>query len=354
MATILISAPSLDATKNVSGVSSVVRNILSVLSGTHDFVHLELGSEQKGSRLARLAGSLGKIARGAGLAAFGRYDLFHSNTAANKSALVRDGVFMMIAGLRGKPVIWHVHGGAYMTEPASGWAAGLMRLLARRTTSVIVLGHAEKAYFAKHAACDPAKITVIYNGIVPPEGHAARMPEGGPLSVIFAGRLSHEKGIDLLLESVARLAPDDGIRVDVYGDGPLRAKVEAAAGPVLTYGGTLTPQGVIEAMQGYQALILPSLFGEGMPMVIVEAMSLGVIPVCTPISSVPEIIRDRESGVLITPDPESLCGALAWLREDAARTAAVGVEARAFARGAFDARKNFGQLDGIYSALIAK
>jgi glycosyltransferase involved in cell wall biosynthesis len=84
----------------------------------------------------------------------------------------------------------------------------------------------------------------------------------------------------------------------------------------------------------------------------VEAMSLGLVPIATAISSVPEIIRDRESGVLITPDPESLCQALAWLCADPERTAAVGANAREFARANFDARKNFAQFDAMYSALL--
>lgn len=352
MATILISAPSLDASRNVSGVSSVVRTILAVLSGKHAFVHLELGAEQQGSKLARLFGRLGKIARGAKLAALAKYDLFHSNTAATRPGLARDTLFIAIARLRGKPVIWHVHGGIFMTTPATGWPAAVMRFLARHVQAVVVLGRAEKAYFARHYGGDPARIAVIYNGIVPPEGQAVPMPEGGPLAAMFAGRLVVEKGIDLLLEAVGRLTSDDGVRITVYGDGPYREQVQRAEGAVMTYGGTLTPDGVLAAMREHQALILPSLYGEGMPMVVVEAMSLGVIPVCTPISSVPEIIRDRESGVLIEPDAASLCDALAWLRADRERTAAVGAEARAFARDNFDARRNFARFDAIYATLL--
>jgi glycosyltransferase involved in cell wall biosynthesis len=61
-------------------------------------------------------------------------------------------------------------------------------------------------------------------------------------------------------------------------------------------------------------LVLPSLFGEGLPMVVLEAMAAGVPVVATRVPGVPEAIRHGEDGVLVNPnDPVDLARAIADL-----------------------------------------
>ena len=58
-------------------------------------------------------------------------------------------------------------------------------------------------------------------------------------------------------------------------------------------------------------MVLPSLFGEGMPMVVLEAMAVGVPVIATRVEGTPEVIRHGEEGLLAEPqDPESLAQAI--------------------------------------------
>ncbi|MFI6583681.1 glycosyltransferase [Embleya sp. NPDC050493] len=124
-------------------------------------------------------------------------------------------------------------------------------------------------------------------------------------TVVAFGRLSHEKGFDLLIESwrdVARVHPDWTLRI--YGEGPeeaaLRAQIAAAAltGSVELMGQTADVGG---ALMEASMLVLPSR-QEGWGLVLVEAMTAGVPCVafdCAP--SIREIITDEKDGLVIVP-----------------------------------------------------
>jgi glycosyltransferase involved in cell wall biosynthesis len=94
--------------------------------------------------------------------------------------------------------------------------------------------------------------------------------------------------------------------------------------------------------------VLPSLFGEGLPMVVLEAMAAGVPVVGTQVEGVPEAIRDGIDGVLAQPsDPQDLArqiarvieGEVSWdkLRENALQRQAERFSARSMAQGVAEA-----------------
>lgn len=123
----------------------------------------------------------------------------------------------------------------------------------------------------------------------------------GPLEVIFVGRLAPEKCIDDLLKAVAQV-PE--ARLSIVGDGPERPKLEALS-RALNLGGRVTWRGyvpwgpgLLEMMLRSSVLALPSAT-EGLPLVIIEAMSQGVPAVAARVGGIPEIIEDGISGLLV-------------------------------------------------------
>ncbi|MEM1232382.1 MAG: glycosyltransferase, partial [Pseudomonadota bacterium] len=82
-------------------------------------------------------------------------------------------------------------------------------------------------------------------------------------------------------------------------------------------------------LQAMDLFVLPSLFGEGMPMVILEAMATGVPVVASEVEGIPEIIRHERDGLLVPAgDPAALASALATLVGDAQRRGQFGRDAR--------------------------
>ncbi len=155
----------------------------------------------------------------------------------------------------------------------------------------------------------------------PPTGNTA----------LFAGRLSEEKGLFTLLEAHRR-AP--GVRLVIAGDGPLRAalesRVDAAQRARLTFAGHLAGEAYDRAWSEAACLVLPSEWYEVRPMVIHEAMARGKAVVTTRLGSMPELVEDGRTGLLVPPhDRDALAAALTALTGDPARAAAMGARGRA-------------------------
>ncbi|GJD64506.1 glycosyltransferase [Methylobacterium frigidaeris] len=171
------------------------------------------------------------------------------------------------------------------------------------------------------AAGFPAeKIRVRPNGL-PDPGPPADGPRQG---LLFVGRLSPEKGVLVLAEAATRA----GLRVTVIGEGPLAGALAGHPGLELT--GTCAPDAVQAAMARAAALVVPSLWYEGLPMVVAEAYATGTPVVASRIGALAGLVADGVTGLLAEPgDAADLAGALGRIAGDPAAAAAMGREARA-------------------------
>ena len=129
---------------------------------------------------------------------------------------------------------------------------------------------------------------------------------------LFAGRLSPEKGVGLLLDAWAR-RPAGVLRI--AGDGPLRSTV-AMAGSTVEYLGPLDRAGVREAMRRVAVVVVPSLWDEVCPMVAIEAMANGRPVLATSRGGLPWLIGD--AGWLVEPTVDALVAGFVRARAEAA------------------------------------
>lgn len=164
------------------------------------------------------------------------------------------------------------------------------------------------------------RLVVKPNGLPDPGPPPAGPREG----ILFAGRLSPEKGVAVLKEAAAGLS----LPIDVAGDGPLRDTLEGAPG--LTLLGALPPAAMRARMGRAAALVVPSLWYEGLPMVVAEAFAAGTPVIASRIGALAGLVEDGVTGLLVTPgDPVDLARAIERLasRPDEARR--MGEAARA-------------------------
>lgn len=229
----------------------------------------------------------------------------------------------------GRPVPWpsvvhacvrdsHAQSAVVATMLATHRALGTYR---KRVDQYVALSRFQRELVI-NGGLPPDRVTVIPNFLEPDPGVAGGHRGG----IVYVGRLSVEKGINPML-AAAKTAP--GV-LRVAGTGPLHPLVErAAAEGDVTALGPLSGDAVSGELGSAVALIVPSLWFEGFPMVVLEAYALGTPVIASRIGSLAEIVEDGITGLLVEPnDPDALAQAMRWAIAHPARMRDLGAAAR--------------------------
>lgn len=181
------------------------------------------------------------------------------------------------------------------------------------------------------------------------------VPDDDLLALTVAG-LRAEKGYDLLLEAahvvVGRNLP---IRFAAAGDGTLAGELRArhkalGLGESFRFLGHRTD--ILELMAAADVVVLPS-HQDGLPVVVMEATSIGTPIVATAQGGLPQAIEDGVNGLLVPPgDPDALVDALARLAADTHLLAELGRGALE-RRAAFDVARSTAEIEDLYRSLAA-
>lgn len=174
-------------------------------------------------------------------------------------------------------------------------------------------------------------------------------PRDAAAGFLFVGRVSREKGVRLLAEA---FAGRDGA-LTVVGDGPELDWLKAAL-PGARFRGWLDRAGVAEEMRRAKALVFPSLWYEGMPMAVVEALACGLPVIAGDLSAAAELVADGENGaVFASGDAGALRTALARL-DDPGRASALSAEAyRRYWRDPFSQARYAAEIAGVYERVLS-
>jgi glycosyltransferase involved in cell wall biosynthesis len=172
----------------------------------------------------------------------------------------------------------------------------------------------------------PAERIAVMDNSVPDPGEPS--PRIGPFTyALFIGRFVPEKGLNTLLQAWRGL----DVPLRIAGDGPGRDAVEHAAAhnPRITYVGWLGAAEQERELAGADALVFPSRWLEGQPLVLLHAMAHGVAVVCSNIANIEETAVAHGGGVAFpTGDPSALAAAVRRLAGDPEEARALGSAGR--------------------------
>ncbi|MDB5258750.1 MAG: putative glycosyl transferase, group [Chitinophagaceae bacterium] len=158
-----------------------------------------------------------------------------------------------------------------------------------------------------------------------------------PLKLVYAGKLTEEaKQISLLTQAFCRVVKEvKGVEAYIYGDGPAKEKVLAiieteGKGLPVYYKGFVPSTDMQRQLADKHIIVLLSDY-EGLPIILMEAMACGLVPVCLSIrSGIPELIKDGETGLLVMDRDEDFTSAIERLEEHSVLFNALSINARHF------------------------
>ena len=243
----------------------------------------------------------------------GRYDIVHTHTP--RSLLIGG----MAANRAGVPTVHHVQCPA-AADTTNVWRNRLNAFIERRcmkgVAKVLPVSESLREYLHGQGVKDQ-DIRVIPNA-VPVHGPLKdRQTPAEPWTIGICAMFRPRKGLDVLIDALAKLkAAGHNVRLRAVGyfkEPQYKVRIEQQIKDLQVHD-MVDWRGfsdsVYDELAQMDLFVLPSLFGEGMPLAILEAMAAGVPVVSTRVEGTPELVRDGIDGVIVEPgDADALAAA---------------------------------------------
>jgi glycosyltransferase involved in cell wall biosynthesis len=220
-----------------------------------------------------------------------RPDVIHAHHVWLLSALARD-----LAPRT--PLVVHVHATGLRQLEICPHLAAEVRAGVSRADRLLVLTHEMGRRVRAALGVEEAHVDVVGAGYRAALFHAEGETRPAPGTILYAGKVSHAKGLPWLLDAFERLAGDDpSPTLHVAGSGAgaeadaLRQRMQSMAPRVVLHGHVEQPE-LAALMRRCEVFVLPSFY-EGLPLVVVEAIACGSRVVCTDLPTVREELAPR-------------------------------------------------------------
>lgn len=317
-----------------------------------------LYSHVEGGIALRLATAINAFMRLISHLAMRRVRLVHCHSATRRS-FWRKSLFALVSRMAGIPVVFHLHG-AEMKAFVGEHLALLRRLigwiLAKQST-VIVLSESWRQYV--ESISPKANVQVLRNYVELPEiTESAEKGDDDEVIVLFLGLVGMRKGVyDLLPAFNDALTQIASLRLIIGGNGEVdRARElvdELNIADRVEFAGWVSGDSKVDLLRRAQIYVLPS-YNEGLPVSLLEAMSMRIPVISTRVGGIPELVREGVDGLLIDAgDRSALAAAIVSLAEDADLREKMGLAARSQIECGFSRDVVLPRLEEIYRSLLA-
>jgi glycosyltransferase involved in cell wall biosynthesis len=235
-------------------------------------------------------------------------------------------------------------------------------------SKIVTISDYHRAYIAELCpSIVPDDISVVHCGVETDRfSPMSRHRSSGPIRILSVGRLLEKKGLEYLIEA-CRLLAERGLafQCQIVGDGPLRNALQARIDQYKLCGrvallGALEQSQIFELYQTSDIFALPCVIAgngdrDGIPVALMEAMACELPVVTTPVTGIPELVRDGETGLLVEErDVVGLTNALERLLADETIRKRLGEQARQRILEGFQIQHNTAELAVIFRQISAQ
>lgn len=304
-----------------------------------------------------LMAAIGRIFREA---AAGRLAVVHLNLA-ERGSVYRKAALLAATKLAGGRVLLHLHAAQIVQFHSSLNRVGRLLLLRmfRSADHCVVLGNVWERWVTETFKLEPGRVSVVYNGVPATRPVARTRPDDGKFRLLFVGNLLERKGVKDLLQafaSPALMARD--IALTMAGGGPVDAYRQVATdlgiAQRVAFTGWVSQDDARSLMVNADALILPA-YDEGLPLVILEALASRTPVICTPVGSIPEVLKHGDTALFVAPgDVASIVEAITALIDSPATCAELAANGEAIYRRLFTMDAFAQSIGSLYAALTQR
>ena len=351
---ILITAPSLDPTRNISGIATVVQSIIRY-NTQHEYYHFLLGKpDKKQNKILRFAHLLRQLALFPYAVRHNQIDLVHQNIPLDVKGVLREYVINLWCRVMNIPVVLHIHGGIFLMNGTDNrFYKTLVKSLLSHCKQVIVLSDLEQQSLAIYF--DYYYANPLVNSV-----NIALFPEtikdisGRKPVLLFFGRIYESKGVYEIIEAIKLLKKEIDFQFIACGGGPLKDllvdKLHAILGNDFTYKGIVAGEQKLYTFSESDVFLLPSNYGEGLPMALLETMAAGLVPLVTDDASMKIVVTHNVNGVKVRKyEPNDIYIELKRILSDPELFEKLSRNARKTIVNDYNIKNFINQLNAIYS-----
>jgi glycosyltransferase involved in cell wall biosynthesis len=354
---ILITAPSLNPEKNISGITTVVNSIIEN-NKDHRYYHYLLGRpDNSNGRLKWIVQLLKQLVLFPFFVKRNKIELIHENLPFDSKGLLREFVINCWCRILGVPVVLHIHGGEFFTnEPTKAIYRLLASSIFKSCKRILVLSDIEKqalciSYNCGHIVVLPNSINTRLNRDL-----GERVLSDKPV-LLFLGRIQETKGINEIIEAISLLREKMSFKFILCGTGPQKDSMVAACTEIMgadfEYKGVVYDKTKTEILMQSDIFILPSYF-EGLPMALLETMAVGIVPVVTDVGSIKSVVQHGLNGVIVNKkDVQDLYEKLIEILSDSDVFRILSTNAQNTIKDKYDIKSYVEQLNSVYNMVVS-
>jgi len=312
--------------KTEGGVTTVIERIFAEIEKSPEYDVHWVASHRSGSIPVKIGQAIIGFLHAAWL--IPRRKLIHIHSAAGVS-FVRKSMFLWLAKLWRKPVIWHLHSPELDFKDFYGrknWIGRYARFVLRQCKRIVVLSDRWVEIAAAYLPAE--RIRVIYNPI--PEMMDSDMPIARVDDrILYLAHLIPRKGYSYLIRAFAEVqSAFPGARLVFAGSGEVK-QAQALCRELdienrVEFLGWIGEPERTRELEKASIFVLPS-FQEGLPMGVLEAMAFGLAVITTPVGGIADVVTNEQTGLLVNPgDAGEIAQGLRTLLADRDRVRKLG------------------------------
>jgi glycosyltransferase involved in cell wall biosynthesis len=320
----------------------------------------------KSNAFAELFRIISDIIRFAFRIFFYKYDLLQTTTSFSRNAIIRDGVFILLARLRGIKVIVFYRGWDYQYADKIinkrlklfkrvFFKADAMIDLAKHNTGLLKTMGYNKPVFLESTLVDE---TLLHGFDI--DDIKAKYNQPATIRILFLSRIERGKGIYIVLAAFRKIRTKfDNLKLVIAGDGSeteeIRKIIEGEDLKDIELTGFVDGGVKSKIYRECHLYILPTLFTEGMSNALLEAMAFGLPVISRPMGGNADILADQVNGYLtLSEDPEDYTALLQKLVENPATMEQMALNNFRYARDHFYSGVVVKRLEKIFNDVMDK